>query len=250
MFRYEKAIFSHIVNHCDQLYGRVIIDIAGAPTSLNRHLLSEGVSEIHSINIRKLHAGDGFIPEGYFHHIADARDINADVPQADIVLAVCALEHIPDLPRIIQSAFAKLKSKGILIMHGGSLWPCMLGHHVWVTADQCNYFFGQKTDPFPPWGHLSHTEAQLRELFDVRGIPKSHTELIMEQVYLSKAQNRLSVSTLRQLFASSGQLLLGFHESRWGAPNSRIFSQIRSRGLDYSDDDLMTGELIVIMQKL
>ena len=249
MYKYEKRILFHILSHLDQLDGKVIIDIAGTPTALNRHLLEQGVSEIHAINLRKLHDGDGDKPSGYFHHIGDARNISPDMPQADMVLAVCALEHLPDLPLIIQSAFERLRSKGILIMHGGPLWPSMLGHHVWVTTGASNYFFGQSSDPFPPWGHLSSTESQLREQFSARGIPPAHVTLIMDQVFKSKAQNRLSVTQLRKFFSSSGKLLLDFHETRWGSPNKEVFHRIRSLGHDYSEDDLMTGEIIVIMKK-
>jgi hypothetical protein len=249
MDRFEKTILFHLEHNLKIFRDKVIIDIAGMPTPLNKHLLAEGVVEVHGVNLDGLNASHGTPPRGYYHHVADARALPAEIPMADAVTACSALEHLSDFPLVLSQALGKLKSGGILVMHGGPLWPSILGHHVWVPTPKRNYYFGCQGDPLPPWGHLSHTEAELEAALLEQGLPAEHVMLICANVYHAQSKNRRSRSQLRNDFQQAGQLLLGFTEYRWGMPNPAIFNRIAERGHSYDHDDLMTGELVAVLRK-
>lgn len=249
MDRFEKTLLFHLQHQLKDFKDKVIIDIAGMPTRLNKHFLAEGAAEIHGVNLDGLNAAHGTPPRGYHHHVADARALPKELPLADAVIACSALEHLSDFNVCLREALAKLKRGGVVVMHGGALWASNLGHHVWVPTPERNYCFGHPGDPMPPWGHLSHTEAELEQTLLDNGTPSAHARLICEQVHHSGGKNRRPASALRQDFQNAGQLLLGFTEYRWGVPNKAIFQRIHDRGHRYSLDDLMTGELIAVMQK-
>lgn len=248
MERFEKNILFHLEHNLKSFKDKVIIDIAGLPTRLNKHILLQGAAEVHGVNLEGLNTSTP--PSGYYHHVADARALPAEVPLADAIIACSALEHLSDFPLVLNQALAKLKPGGILVMHGGPLWPCILGHHVWISTPQCNYHFGTHNDPIPPWGHLSHTESELKDVLLERNLPVDHVKLICSEIYHSQAQNRRSRLNLRNDFQRGGELLLGFTEYSWGMPSPAIFKRIAERNHAYDYDDLMTGELIAVMYKL
>lgn len=250
MDRYEKTILFQLRHGLKDFAGKVVIDVAGLPTRLNTLLLAEGAEAVHGVNLTALEVQyKGPVPKGYHHHVADARALPDDVPMADAVIACNALEHLRDLDLCLKEALRKLKPGGLLVMHGGPLWPCRQGHHVWVSIEGALYGFGTPTDPMPPWGHLTHTESELRQHFGERGLPQSHIDAILDQVYHGQGKNRRSYTQIRRDFESAGQFFVGATTYRWGTPDGYLFARARERGHDFSDEDLMTGELIAVLKR-
>lgn len=249
MERYEKTLLFHLQSGLKDFQDKVVIDIAGLPTRLNKHLLAEGAAEIHGVNLCGLEVYQGVVPPRYHHHIADARALPPELPMADAIIASSALEHLPDLDVCLRQALAKLKPGGVIVMHGGPLWPCRLGHHIWLHLGQARYFFGQESDPLPPWGHLTHTETEMRVLLEEKALPAAHIDAILDQVYHGQGKNRRSYSQIRQDFESAGQFFVGSTNYRWGTPDHRLFARLRARGHDFSNEDLMTGEMVGILKR-
>lgn len=248
MERYEKTLLFFLQTLLPDLKNTVILDIAGGPTQLNRHLLAQGVAAVHAVNLDPLKPTQT-PPAGYHHHQADARALPAELPLADAVTASSALEHLSDLDVCLKEAFRKLKPGGLLVMHGGALWPCNLGHHLYTIVDQRPYFFGQPSDPMPRWGHLAYTEAELSAELRAKGVPDAHVPHILDQVHRVPSKNRRSASQLKQEFLDAGQAVVGFTEYRWGTPRDALLQRIRDRGHAYSLDDLSTGELVAVVRK-
>lgn len=250
MDRYEKTILFHLRHGLKDLGGKVIIDIAGLPTRLNKLLLEEGAEAVHGVNLTPLEAQyKGPVPARYHHHVADARSLPDSLPQADAVIACSALEHLPDLTVCLKEALRKLRPGGLIVMHGGPLWPCRLGHHVWLVLDGRRYCFGAAGDPLPPWGHLTHSEPEMREHLAAQGLPVAHVDAILDQVYHGQGKNRRSFTQMRQDFEAVGQFFVGMTTYRWGTPDRRLFARARERGHEFSDEDFMTGEVVAILKK-
>jgi len=231
------------------LQDKVVIDIAGLPNPLTTELLTMGVKEVHGVNIVPLPAPGNTAPSRYFHHVGDARDLPISVPFADMIIACSALEHLPDLSDCLKSALSKLRSGGILVMHGGPLWPRKQGHHIWLEREGQNYFFGTATDPIPAWGHLSYKEMDFENMLVEKGINPSHCSAICEKVYHGSSINRQSVTQIKSDFQNTRQLAVGFTEYHWGVPDLQQFEKIAALGHTYSESDLMTGEVVGVIRK-
>jgi len=133
--------------------------------------------------------------------VSVAEEVQTEAGSIDVILSTCVIEHIVDIPSVLEKAAQLLKPGGLCLIHGGPVWTADCGHHVWVrTADGTRYFFDGKGDsqPVQPWEHLLFSGGELKKRLAGRGVPADHADRIVEYIYGSDKLNRLSPTEIEE----------------------------------------------------
>lgn len=131
-----------------------------------------------------------------------AEEVQTEAGSIDLILSTCVIEHILDIPSVLEKAAELLKPGGLCLIHGGPVWTADRGHHVWVqAADGTRYFFNGQGDaqPILPWEHLLFSGGELRKRLVDRGVPADHADTIIEHIYSSDKINRSSPTATEEM---------------------------------------------------
>ena len=177
-----------------------------------------------------------------------AENINIEPESIDVVLSCCAIEHILNIPAVLDKIYDVLKPGCHAFINGSPIWTGPCGHHLWFSAtDGTRYFFNGSGDkqPVQNWWHLLFPPEELeKKLSDV--IPLDHANGIVHYIHFSDNLNRLSPSQIENMCKKSSLNCLSFRRTiALPAPKS-IANSLRDT---YTEEDLGTSSIDILFQK-
>ncbi|MDO4574510.1 MAG: class I SAM-dependent methyltransferase [Planctomycetia bacterium] len=121
----------------------------------------------------------------------------------DMVVSICAMEHINHLPESIDKIYQALKPGGTFYACFAPIWSGALGNHFWIGGQDSKLNFnGIPKNGVPKHAHLRISEEDLRKLLAARYSPETIDE-ICRQTYHSDFINRLFYEDYVQIFQES-----------------------------------------------
>lgn len=256
---YQKKAIDHFNQFCD-FKGKSILEIGAIPPfETAREFLNRGAQKVVCIDYRS-NLKDGTILENLEFRNMDARDLKFDSKQFDLVFGVAVLEHLPNLDKVLSEIFRVLVKGGYTYLHGGPIWSCNLGHHVYLIVDKVSYFFNQN-NPIPHWHHLLYTPQEMIAYLEAREIPSSHAQEIVRMVYESPTLNRYSFEDFLRFFKKTKLTLIELNQTPWGLPPEEL--RIRLKKINKNSNisflrrlfpfqkerNFQTGEISVLFKK-
>ncbi len=256
---YQKKAIDHFNRLCD-FKGKTILEIGAIPPfETAREFLNRGAQKVVCIDYRS-NLKDGTILENLEFRNMDARDLEFDNKQFDLVFGVAVLEHLPNLDKVLSEIFRVLVKGGYAYLHGGPIWSCNLGHHVYIIVDKVHYFFNQN-NPIPHWHHLLYTPQEMITYLETQKLPSSHAQEIVKMVYESPTLNRYSFEDFLRFFKKTKLTLIELNKTPWGNPTEEIRTRIKKSDKTLrnfsirrlfpirKERNLQTGEVSVLFKK-
>lgn len=205
--------------------GKKVLEIGGSPPyCVARELRKRGASKVCIINNRTDIPSQPIDADiDYFH--MDARDLKFPGQEFDIVFGIAVLEHMHELQRVLAEICRVLIRGGRAYLHGGPLWSCRLGHHVWVHADGIKYEFNAN-NPIPDWYHLIFQKDEMRHYLETMGIPEAHAGKIADWVYDDPRLNRYPLETCLRILRETELAIEKLSETSWGNPPKSVLRKL------------------------
>lgn len=221
-----KAI-DHFNEKCD-FTGKTILEIGGSPPfDSAQELVARGAKKVVCIDCRP-NFKDQRIAENIVFRNMDARKLKFRRNTFDLVFGVAVLEHLNNLDTVLSELHRVLVKGGYAYLHGGPIWSCNLGHHIYMVIDKVQYFFNQ-SNPIPNWHHLILGKEEMRTFLEERHIPGAHAEKIVEMIYDNSMLNRYFFEDYIRFLEKSRFRICEFHETVWGNPSQDIEEKIAMR---------------------
>jgi len=245
---YQKRVLDTILGHTS-VSNKSCVEIGGVPNhcDIARYLLQNGAEKIVQINNRKdLQANTS--NERIIYLPMDARKTNFNNNSFDIIYGASVLEHLLDLETLLLEMHRILKKGGVLCLHGGALWNCCWGHHLWVHVDDKSYEFNGN-NPVLDWSHLYMNKIEQQDfLTKETNIPKNHIEKIIHWIYESNEINRLTYEDYINLCKKAPFKTIENINKSWKEPNETVIKKIINKEL-FRLTNYSVGEIILLLQK-
>lgn len=160
----------------------------------------------------------------------------------DAVLSVSTFEHIVDVEGALSEIARVLKPGGRALLTFEPIWSCSSGHHL--------HHFGKCAALVPPWGHLTLTPEQTRELLAPRWSddPIFSLEQAIRWVYFDTGINRLTIRDYREMFGRSPLRVEWMVDLRETECDRAVAEQV-SRETGMSVSELTTKGLSVLLKR-
>jgi SAM-dependent methyltransferase len=159
-------------------------------------------SKIHYLRetVVKLATNIDIGKEDYIIYDGKVEDIPASFfNYFDVVISLCAFEHITRLEGVLTVIKKCLVSRGMLFASFGPIWSCFCGHHCWVTKD-LNF---NTLKNLPHFAHLLMSPDELKDHL-TKFYPYTIVEQAIDQIYMSNRVNRLFYEDYIELFNRAG----------------------------------------------
>ena len=124
----------------------------------------------------------------------DATKIPCDLyDQFDVVVSLCAFEHISKLNEVVEKIYLCLKKGGMLYAYFGPIWSCSIGHHYGDFRENAYSFNTVARDGVLPFIHLLYDENTIRDLYTKKPLPFGQSQLdkLCKSCFHSNSTNRL-----------------------------------------------------------
>lgn len=202
---YHKRMTRYIMENCN-IKGKNILEIGGdVSCSVAKYLVANGATHVSSINI------DSRFTNRDVNNKISTRKLSATEltkhykeKTFDIVYGYAVLEHINNTSLLLEQIYSVLKNDGFVFLHGGPIWTCALGHHIWVNSNDNIYRFNKKRkNPIPNWYHLIFTPDEMRLYLIENNIPDEDANKIVEYIYHSSDICRIGHADLLKVFHQS-----------------------------------------------
>lgn len=228
--------------------GLRILEIGGASDgAVAGEVLTRGAREVISINNRK-DIKSTIFSENYKVYNMDARKLEFKDEHFDMVLGIAVLEHLHDLDIVCDEIYRVLKNDGLVYLHGGPLYTCSLGHHVWVHVDGVKYEFNG-FNPIPDWYHLIFSKREMKEyLISGKNIPGDHADKIVHFIYDHPNINRYKYEDYKRILNESKLKIVLFEEQDWKNPSKEILNLLAAKNHD-PQLNYKTGALDIMLIK-
>ena len=248
LLSYQENAMNRLNRICDFRSLRVL-EIGGSPPGweVGREFLRRGADTVICINNRE-DVRSEMIHERLEVHRMDARAIDLASESFDIVFGTAVLEHLQDLDLVLKEIGRVLKRNGIVYLHGGPIWSCCLGHHLWVFTDEVFYKFNDSNNPIPNWYHLILSGSEMRALLLRKKLSNSHANQIVEMIYDSDLINRYIYEDYIRILSGANLLIVRLLENCWGTPDPDVMKMLHKSGRDVNGN-YHTGAVDVIMEK-
>jgi SAM-dependent methyltransferase len=166
----------------------------------------------------------------------------------DICCSIATLEHIPNPKAALEEMVRVTARRGIIYCQAAPLWNSAFGHH------EKNVF------PNEPWIHLrkktademkSHYKDRCKEIVG-SGHLEGPLEGHIDYIYSSKHFNRLSTQEYKSIAAdllrvtSPIHINFGINYKNMELLTPSILSELK----DYSEEELLTGGLRLVLRKI
>ena len=189
------------------LKGKRVLEIGGdSKYEVANLLLEKGVAHVTTINIGS-NFPTGEVNEKLSTVKLDATQLTSKFSEGtfDIAFGVAILEHVNNVPLMLDQLYDVLKSGGIALLHGGPIWSSRKGHHTWVKSGQNVYRFSdQNTNPIPDWYHLLlNYDEMIEYLITEKKLSSQDASAIAEHVYKSPNLSRKSYFEILEAFDNS-----------------------------------------------
>lgn len=159
----------------------------------------------------------------------------------DICSSIATLEHIPNPRAALEEMVRVTAKRGILYCFAAPLWNSAFGHH--------------REGIFPPWIHLRKKSAdEMKSYYKDRckQIIKSRTiEAYIDEIY-SESYNQTSIREYKSIVAdlfritSPIHIQFGINYKDMELLTPSILSELQ----DYSEDELLTDRLKLVLRKI
>lgn len=229
MQKYQKNAINSLSTKYD-IEGKRILEIGGDLShSVASYLVNKGAKHVTSINI------DTKFPTRKISPKISARNLSAteltkyyNEEVFDIVFGVAVLEHIDNTSLLLKQIYSVLKNKGLVLLQGGPIWTCSIGHHVWVNCHQNIYRFNnQINNPIPNWYHLILSPNQMKiYLVEQKNIPTKHAEKIVSYIYDSRDLSRMTHADLLEVFHQSQFKILELLQKYGAKPDYQVLTRL------------------------
>jgi SAM-dependent methyltransferase len=166
----------------------------------------------------------------------------------DLIFGMAVLEHIGAVWLLLEEMAKILKPGGILYLHGGGLWTCTRGHHLYTKYDGVEYKFTDSDCPIQSWEHLMLDEPGLRAALMSRGMQEPTAAHLAEFVYRSPDQNRFGYERLSRIFHAAPLKLIDKHETAFADPSAAELDRIR-RGQWGDESHFNTTGVTFVMRR-
>lgn len=177
----------------------------------------------------------------------DARELTLPPNSFDLCYGAAILEHLNNFDTILNNLYRIMKNNAYVYLHGGPIWTCHLGHHVWVHVDKIKYEFNG-LNPLPDWSHLIYNDLQMYNLLISKEVPRNHCKQIIDFVYNSEKLNRYCPTQLLECVEKSDFEIISFNRTVWKIPDDKTKKLIETN-TNYSLEDLKTGQIEFILKK-
>ncbi len=248
---YRREIIAMLAKQCD-LKNTMILEIGSDAQLDGATILSEmGARLIIASNRGEAWSKAPAPPRTFIATGVDGRQLQIGSDSIDAVLGTAVLEHINDLP----SAFAEfrrvLRPGGLLCLHGGPLWSCGKGHHVWVDIEGMSYRFNDdKINPVPLWAHLRYDEPGLLEvLVKEKSLPTSHAAAIAKWIFRTSDLNRVTYDAIIDAAGLSGFDIIEKKELTWHEPDDHVLDAIARHGHYGRGERFDVSDVRLVMRK-
>lgn len=238
---YHYALLSELNKYADVRGKKVLV--VGCNRGLECNLLIQmGAKEVTGLDVIEEVGKDYPHPRiRYVRYPAEAMPFEDN--SFDISSSIATLEHIPNPRAALEQMAIVTARRGVLYCYAAPLWNSAFGHH--------------KKDIFPnePWIHLRKINAEgmksyYKDLSEQTTDP-SNMEAHIDYIY-SDGFNQTSIreykSIVTDLFriTSPIHIELGLNYKNLELLKPDILSELK----DYSEDELLTGSLKLILRKV
>lgn len=140
----------------------------------------------------------------------DAANSGLEANSFDRVVSQASFEHFHNLPEALVEAHRLLKPGGYLVTAFGPIYSGFNGHHLWTSVNGNLYTY--MNTALPPWCHLYMQPEELASYCrDNLEIPELDISAVVDYVYSSDEQNRLSFADYVQIVEDSPLTRLAVH---------------------------------------
>lgn len=118
----------------------------------------------------------------------------------DVVVSICALEHIIRLPEVIEKVYQALRPGGIFYASFAPIWSGPGGSHFWISPS-FNYNYSLQHG-IPLFAHLLYSPDELREILP-KQMSSEIVDRLIHEIYYSEKINRLSYQDYVEILQKS-----------------------------------------------
>ena len=227
MSSFQEFMVDALAGQVD-LAGKSVLELGSDPPMLSaKALLAKGASTVISSDVHDIWHGSGH--PGVVPAIIDARNICAVLPprSVDVVYGINILEHLPDIPMVMESVSKVLRPGGMALLHGHPLWTSARGHHALLGSPaKWDFIFWDTTNPIPLWGHLTHTPEQMRE--KLQHLPQEWVDRCMYWCFETDEITRTPRRRMIEEIKAGPASVRHMWEDRLEAPDEETLAQIKS----------------------
>ena len=205
-----------------------ILEIGGAPPyAVAQTLMDKGAKSISTINYRS-DLINKKIANGIYFFNMDARYLEFEDNSFDFVFGIAVLEHLPDIDTIMKEIHRVLRKGGSAWLHGGALWSCHHGHHIYVHVNGNHYTFNDN-NPIEDWHHLILNKTEmLNHLVNEKKISRDDANSIVEYIYDDNILNRLRYEDyITSFHRAEGLTVANIIKRTWKNYTPQIHEQIQ-----------------------
>ena len=235
-----------ILNQLRPIARKALLDVGASPHGYTlEHALQRGVSSYTGVGLG--------VPEvievHHRNHVGrlmkmNAEDLAFERDAFDLILSLSTFEHFFNGARALEEMYRVLKPGGSVLINFQPVWTCSYGHHL--------HHLPSVAAQIPPWAHLLWTEDTMRLAYLHRWPADVHMSLdeAIQWIYRSNEINRVDIVTLCNMFDNSN------FQIEWMTPlmddntnDKAVIARYLSRLLPYSEEDLMTRGLSLLLNK-
>lgn len=231
MEKYQKKAITSLCDNFN-IKGKKILEIGGDLSySVASYLVNNGAEHVTSINIDpKFKTKEVSKKVSAKNQSATELSESYEDETFDIVFGVAILEHIDNTSLLLKQIYSVLKDNGVVLLQGGPLWTCSIGHHVWVNCNDNVYRFNnQMKNPIPNWYHLILTPDRMKNyLVNQKDIPPKNADQIVNYVYNGQDLSRIGYADLLEVFNQSQFKILEVLQRYGAKPDHQTLDKLNS----------------------
>lgn len=231
MEKYQTKAIKSLCENFD-IKNKKILEIGGDLSySVASYLVNNGAKHVTSINI------DSKFPTKEISNKISAKNLSAteltkyyNEETFDVVFGVAILEHIDNTSLLLKQIYSVLKKNGLVLLQGGPIWTCSIGHHVWVNCNENIYRFNNQTkNPIPNWYHLLLSPDKMKTfLVDKQNILPEHADKIVSYIYDGRDLSRIGYADLLEVFDKSQFKILEVLQRYGAKPDYKILNKLNN----------------------
>lgn len=176
-----------------------------------------------------------------------AEDTQLPDSSFDLIYGCAILEHVLEFERMFRECFRLLKPGGHLLLQGGPHWHSRIGHHLFIVNAEMDYRFSGN-NPVPDFGHLYLSKDEMDIKLADQGIPQSHREVIIRQIYDDTSLNRAYLENILKAFQSLSWDNIEIDTEGVAQPAADILSRIQANQ-DTSENRVFAENLYIVARK-
>lgn len=225
---FQEFMVNSLTTQVD-LAGKSVLEIGADPWFLSgKAFRDRGAASVVCSDL--LDVWHGATCDGITTAVFDAREAERHFPPAsfDIIYGINILEHLPDIPVILDGLYKIAKPGGIVMLHGHPLWTSSRGHHAIAgTPGNWEVHFDGDRNPVPLWGHLTMTPEEMRAVLEAKGSP--YIEKVLNWCYHSDLITRTPRRAIVRDIEASAFVVRHIWQDQQEAPDAQALERLKRR---------------------